>query len=379
MALRGTNQESGSPYNRRIVLESIRLLGPTTRGDIATRVGLTVQTVSTIVRELEEQGLILSVKEEPRGRGIPPSTLTINPDGGLSIGIHITPLFIEAALVNLLGDVVDSRHRVALNPIPDDAFALIEEMISELKAGLRGGRLLGAGLALPGPFDVESMSFVGSTTMIGWKNVDIRQRLADATGLPAFFENDMAAAALGEQLYGLGQQLSDYYYLFFSVGLGGAMMHDGLVMRGAWGNAGEIGHMPAVPDGEPCPCGNRGCLERYLSLDAFNRRGLSEADWVREIAPIFRNTIRTIENLFDPETVVIGGLAPQPLIDELASLVDGLNSSVSDRSDRAHPRVMVASDCQHSALRGAAALAVFGALSPRFGQMFETSEKGIAV
>ncbi|QXZ80357.1 ROK family transcriptional regulator [Rhizobium sp. L51/94] len=379
MALRGTNQESGRPYNRRIVLESIRLLGPTTRGDIATRVGLTVQTVSTIVRELEEQGLILSVKEEPRGRGIPPSTLTINPDGGLSIGIHITQLFIEAALVNLLGDVVDSRHRVALNPIPDDAFALIEEMISELKAGLRGGRLLGAGLALPGPFDVESMSFVGSTTMIGWKNVDIRQRLADATGLPAFFENDMAAAALGEQLYGLGQQLSDYYYLFFSVGLGGAMMHDGLVMRGAWGNAGEIGHMPAVPDGEPCPCGNRGCLERYLSLDAFNRRGLSEADWVREIAPIFRNTIRTIENLFDPETVVIGGLAPQPLIDELASLVDGLNSSVSDRSDRAHPRVMVASDCQHSALRGAAALAVFGALSPRFGQMFETSEKGIAV
>ncbi len=372
MALRGTNQESGRPYNRRIVLESIRLHGPTTRGDIAGRVGLTVQTVSTIVRELEEQGLILSAKEEPKGRGIPPSTLTINPEGGLSIGIHLTPLCIEAALVNLLGDVVESRQRVTLNPKPDDAFALIEEMIAELKASLRGGRLLGAGMALPGPFDVESMSFVGSTTMTGWKNVDIRQRLADATGLPAFFENDMAAAALGEQLYGLGQQLTDYYYLFFSVGLGGAMMHDGLVMRGAWGNAGEIGHMPAVPDGEPCPCGNSGCLERYLSLDAFNRRGLSEADWVREIAPIFRNAIRTIENLFDPEAVVIGGLAPQSLIEQLATLVDGLNTSVSDRSDRSHPRVLVATDCQHSALRGAAALAVFGALSPRFGQMFET-------
>lgn len=379
MALRGTNQESGRPYNRRIVLESIRLLGPTTRSDIAAKVGLTVQTVSTIVRELEEQGLILSAKEEPKGRGIPPSTLTINPEGGLSIGIHLTPLFIEAALVNLLGDVVESRQRIALNATPDEAFALVEEMMAELKNGLRGGRLLGAGLALPGPFDVESMSFVGSTTMAGWKNVDIGQRLADATGLPAFFENDMTAAALGEQLYGLGQQLSDYYYLFFSVGLGGAMMHDGLVMRGAWGNAGEIGHIPALPDGEPCPCGNCGCLERYLSLDAFNRRGLSEADWVREIAPIFRNAIRTIENLFDPEAIVLGGLAPQSLIDQLATLVDGLNSSVSARSDRRHPRVLVASDCQHSALRGAAALAVFGALSPRFGQMFETSEKGIAV
>lgn len=376
MALRGTNQESGRPYNRRIVLESIRLNGPTTRGEIAERVHLTVQTVSTIVRELEEQGLILSVREAPRGRGIPPSTLTVNPEGGHAVGIHLTPLGIEVALVNLRGDVVESRNRSTLTPMPDEAFALIGEMVEELKSSPRCGRLLGAGIALPGPFDIESMSFVGPTTMTGWKNVDISARLAEATGLPAFMENDMAAAALGEQLYGLGQQLSHYYYLFFSVGLGGTMMSDGAVMRGAWGNAGEIGHLPAVPDGEICPCGNRGCLERYLSLDAFSRRGISEADWVREITPIFRNAIRTIENLFDPETVVLGGLAPQSLIDELATLADGLSNSVSARANRTHPRLVVASDCQHSALRGAAALAVFGVLSPRFGQMFETSEKG---
>jgi predicted NBD/HSP70 family sugar kinase len=378
MTLRGTNQESGRPYNRRIVLESIRLKGPTTRGEIAERVGLTVQTVSTIVRELEEQGLILSVREKPKGRGIPPSALTIDPEGGHAVGIHLTPFGIEAALVNLRGEVVESRHREAFNAMPDDAFALISEMVSELKATGKHGRLLGAGMALPGPFDVDAMSFVGPTTMSGWKNVDIRERLADATGLPAFMENDMAAAALGEQLYGLGQQFSDYYYLFFSVGLGGVMVHDGSVIRGAWGNAGEIGHIPAVPDGEPCTCGNRGCLERYLSLEAFNRRGLPETDWVAEIAPIFRNAVRTIENLFDPETVVLGGLAPQALIEQLATLGDGLTNSIAARANRKHPRVVVASDCQHSALRGAAALAVFGVLSPRFGQMFETSEKDAA-
>ncbi|WP_159949356.1 ROK family transcriptional regulator [Rhizobium sp. 18065] len=377
MALRGTNQETGRPYNRRIVLEAIRLRGPTTRGDVAQSVGLTVQTVSTIVRELEEQGLILSVQKPPKGRGIPPSTLTINPEGGHALGIHVTPLGIEAALVNLRGDVVDSVRRKVMNATPNEAFSVISDMVVQLKASPRCGRLLGAGLALPGPFDVESMSFVGSTTMTGWKNVDIRQHLADATGLPAFIENDMAAAALGEQLYGLGQQVSDYYYLFFSVGLGGVMLHDGSVMRGAWGNAGEIGHIPTVPDGEPCPCGNRGCLERYLSLDAFERRGLPVSEWVNEVAPFFRNAIRTIENLFDPETIVLGGLAPQPLIEQLATLADGLNNSISARSDRTHPRVTVASDCQHSALRGAAALAVFGVLSPRFGQMFETSEKEI--
>ncbi|MUZ73448.1 ROK family protein [Agrobacterium vitis] len=379
MALRGTNQESGRPFNRRIVLESIRLHGPTTRGDVAERVGLTVQTVSTIVRELEDQGLLLSVREKPKGRGIPPSALTINPEGGHAVGIHLTPLGIEAALVNLRGDVVESRQRPAPNAMPDEAFALIGDMVADLKTSPRQGRLLGAGLALPGPFDVDSMSFVGPTTMAGWKNVDIRQRLADATGLPAFMENDMAAAALGEQLYGLGQQFSDYFYLFFSVGLGGAMMHDGVVMRGAWGNAGEIGHIAAIPDGELCHCGNRGCLERYLSLDAFKRSGLSEEAWVDAIAPIFRSAIRTIENLFDPETIVLGGLAPQSLIERLAALSDGLTNSISARTNRTVPRVVVASDCQRSALRGAAALAVFGVLSPRFGQMFETSEKGIAV
>lgn len=376
MTLRGTNQESGRPYNRRIVLESIRLHGPTTRADIARSVGLTVQTVSTIVRELEEQGLVLAVQKAPEGRGIPPSVLTINPEGGHAVGIHVTPLGIEAALVNLRGDVVESVRRSIVNAMPDVAFALIKEMVDTLKASPRCGRLLGAGLALPGPFDVESMSFVGSTTMAGWKNVDIRQHLADATGLPAFIENDMAAAALGEQLYGLGQQISNYYYLFFSVGLGGAMMHDGSVMGGAWGNAGEIGHIPAVADGEPCPCGNRGCLERYLSLEAFERRGLPVNEWVAEIAPFFRHAVRTIENLFDPETIVLGGLAPQSLVQHLATLGDGLDNSISARANRILPRVVVASDCQHSALRGAAARAVFGVLSPRYGQMFETSEKG---
>ena len=86
MGLRGTNQEFGRPYNRRIVLEAIRATGPTTRGRIAAEVGLTVQTVSTIIRELEEQGFVLSNREEPRGRGLPPTTLRLNPEGGYAIG-----------------------------------------------------------------------------------------------------------------------------------------------------------------------------------------------------------------------------------------------------------------------------------------------------
>ena len=372
MALRGTNQEFGRPYNRRIVLEAVRLYGPTTRGRIAKQVGLTVQTVSTIIRELEEQGFLLAEKEEPRGRGLPPTTLRLNPDGGYAIGVHVTPLGIDVGLIDLDGDVVASRSRAIADMTPDQAFAEIGALSAEVRAERPEGRMLGVGLALPGPFDITAMSFVGPTTLRGWGGVNLRQRLVEATGLPAFIEIDMAAAALGERLYGAGSAFSDFYYMFFGFGLGGAMVHDGAVLRGAWGNAGEIGHMPVVLDGEPCACGNRGCLERYVSLEAFNRRapGTSETEWARAVAPMFRAAVTTVENLFDPQTVIIGGLAPVSLLSALSDTAQNLPNSVSARSDRLSPRVILADGGAHTVLRGAAALAVSGALSPRFGQLF---------
>lgn len=370
MALRGTNQELGRPYNRRIVLEAIRLRGPIARNDIAHQVGLTVQTVSTIVRELEEDGFVLSSRDRPKGRGVPPTSLMINPLGGFAVGVQITPLAIQAALINLSGGVIAQVQQVAEHASPDAAFGIVAQLVTTLKTRQPESRLLGVGIALPGPFGVESMSFVGPTTLAGWQGVDIRDRLQAATGLPVFLATDMAAAALGEQLYGYGTELSQYYYLFFGVGLGGAMVQDGTVIRGNWGNAGEVGHMAAVPDGELCPCGNRGCLERYVSLDALMRRGIPEADWVREIAPIFARAIRTIENLFDPEAVVLGGLASEEVLALLADCAPNLGNSVASRQDRTVPRIVVAHGGENSVLRGAAALAVRGALSPERGQMF---------
>ena len=161
MALKGTNQEFGRPYNRRIVLESVRLHSPTTRGEIASRVGLTVQTVSTIVRELEEQNYLVSFRENPKGRGLPPSLLRLNPEGGFAVGVNITPIGVNAALVDLSGTVVANRHRAVTNASPATAFKIIGTMVPGLVAARPQGRMLGIGMALPGPFGVESMSFVG--------------------------------------------------------------------------------------------------------------------------------------------------------------------------------------------------------------------------
>ena len=119
VSLKGTNQEFGRPYNRRIVLEAIRLHGPVERAEIARRVGLTVQTVANITHELEAQGFIKGSRSEPRGRGSPATSLAINPSGAHAIGVHVTPRGLEAALVDLAGSIIAREHRALERPGPD--------------------------------------------------------------------------------------------------------------------------------------------------------------------------------------------------------------------------------------------------------------------
>jgi predicted NBD/HSP70 family sugar kinase len=370
--VRGTNQEFGRPYNRRIVLETVRLHAPISRGEIAKRVGLTVQTVSTIVRELEQRGFLLGSREAPKSRGYPATALTINPSGGFAIGLHVTPVSVEAALVDLSGLVVERTRRDLRPATPEASFAAIADLTRDMRQLRSDGRILGVGMAIPGPFGVDSMSFVGPTTLAGWAEVPIAKRLSATTGLTAFVGVDLAAAALGERLYGAGRDLRDFYYLYFGVGLGGCMVHEGQPLRGAFGNAGEIGHIPLVADGDPCPCGNRGCLERYLSLDAMERRSaeIGRTAWIAEAAPLLRIAIATIENLFDPETIILGGLVPEDILRDLIAAAQPLHHSVGERRDRTASRLTLSSNGEDAVLRGAAALAVSGLLSPRFGALF---------
>ncbi|WP_246226006.1 ROK family transcriptional regulator [Chelativorans xinjiangense] len=365
--LKGTNQEVGRPHNRRIVLETIRQHGPLPRVEIARRIGLTTQTVSTITSELHERGFVALRPGVPKGRGFPAPSLEINPDGGYACGVYVTPRGLEAGLINLSGKVLARKAVSAPQMSADTAFAHIGAMVREMVADCPRERFIGAGMAMPGPFDIESMSFVGPTTMEGWRGVDVGDRLQKAVGYPAFVEVDSAAAAHCERLYGVGEELFNFYYLYMGVGLGGCVIYDGQVIRGAWGNAGEIGHVPLVPDGDPCPCGNHGCLERYLSLEAYARRTpvIGEAGWLEETAPLLRSAIVTIENLFDPETIVLGGLAPVELRLKLLALTADLPNSLAARQDRQHPRVILSRCGTDAVLRGAASLAITQVFSPR--------------
>lgn len=389
MRLRGTNQEFGRPYNRRIVLEAIRLYQPISRAAIARRVGLSLQTVSNIVQEFEKLNFLVAQRAIPKGRGQPAIGLTLNPDAGYAVGLQLSTDRLKGILVDLAGQVRAAREAQVTTATPDVALPLMAAMVGELSDERAAGRVLGVGLVMPGPFNVESMSFVGPTTLAGWDRVPIAERLSTLTGLPAFLGGDSMAAALGERMHGVGRNLESFYYIYFGMGLGGGAVIDGQSFSGSWGNAGEFGHLPVVPDGKPCSCGNRGCLEVYVSLHAL-RCALKEAGivgdadlaalhaagdpalgaWLDQAVPLLRRAICTVENLFDPQCVVLGGMLPAPLLAHLKQRLEPLLPSVSNRVGRSEPRLRLSTLGSDSALHGAAVLALSGMLSPRFGLLF---------
>ena len=388
--LKGTNQDLGRPYNRRIVLEAVRLHGPISRADIARLVALSPQTITNIVREFEEMGLLTARRETPKRPGQPAIELAIDPDGGFAVGLQLLPDRLRGVLLDLTGAVRGQARAALAASTPETALPAMAAMVKRLRA-TAPGRVLGVGLAMPGPFDVEAMSFVGPTTLPGWAGVPAAERLQDLTGLPAFVGGDAPAAALSEAMFGLGRSLRDFFYIHFGLGLGGGLVVDGQVQQGAWGNAGELGHMPIVPGGRACSCGNEGCLETYVSVHAL-RTALAEAGvaldladpaaadhpavaaWIEAAVPPLRRALCALENLLDPACIVLGGEMPEPILRRLADRLDPLLPSVSRRRDRVTPRLALSALGADNALVGAAVLAISGLLSPRSGLLFAEAE-----
>lgn len=279
MVSRGTTQQSSAPYNRRIVLDVIRRQGSLSRKEIVDTVSLSPQTVANITSDLESIGLIVARRlKVEKSRGQPPIVFELNPNGGSSIGISLEPGRVSAALANLVGEVIKKQEVEVDTRDKRETLSVMVSIIRDLVARASSTeRLWGVGIALPGPFSVTDMSFVGPTALEGWTDLSVLDELHRITGLHVFYSVDSVAGALGESLFGVAKNLNNFFYMHFGVGLGGTLVTNRSAYKGANGNATEIGHIPIVPDGKPCYCGNRGCLERYLSLQSLSE-SLGRAD-----------------------------------------------------------------------------------------------------
>ena len=129
------------------------------------------------------------------------------------------------------------------------------------------------GISFGGPVDFASQRIVNSTHVAGWDDVAIPETILRDLGIPAVVDNDANAGALGELTFGAGRGCRHLVYYNIGTGIGGGIVIDGKIYRGANGNAGELGHVPVLPAGPLCDCGNRGCLEALCSGTAIGRRG----------------------------------------------------------------------------------------------------------
>jgi len=389
MVSRGTTQQSSAPYNRRIVLDVIRRHGSIARREIVDLVSLSPQTVANITNDLQTIGLIVARRVKgAKSRGQPPIAFELNPNAGNSIGISLEPGRVSAGLVNLVGEILERREVDIDTHDQRRVLATVTGLIRELRRRPAAAeRLWGIGVALPGPLVKTDISFIGPTTLEGWSDLSVLDELRDASRLQVFYSVDSVAAALGESLFGVARALDNFFYMHFGVGLGGTLVVNRSAYRGANGNATEIGHIPAVPGGKPCYCGNAGCLERYLSVQSLAEAlGVSEAldrdalivaalerntdaalqAWCREAAERLRDAVCVIENLLDPLTIVIGGSAPKLLVERLVALAEPLHHSVRGGVASPTTRIVLSERQEDSSILGAAVLPIYDLLSPRF-------------
>lgn len=227
MSLRGNSQEKNKPYNRRLVLETIRLRGPVSRTEIAAALGLSSQSITNIIRDLVAENLVDQNRGKAIQRGQPPIELKVNPSGAFAIGMQINRHGLKAILVDLADQIVEELSVPLSSTQPDVVLQEVGRLVEQLcknPSVVESKRICGLGVAMPGPFGVLAEGGWGEASLPEWQGLDISAALSEVSGLPVFLGNDATAAAIGEKHYGLGKNLQNFFYIHFGgFGLGGGI------------------------------------------------------------------------------------------------------------------------------------------------------------
>ena len=369
-------------HNLGVVLRHVADHGPRSRAAIAQETGLNKTTVSSLVGELIEFGLVRETEVEMRGTvGRPALPVELSGRRVVGLGLELGVDFLAVRAADLTGD---ARHHMLVTADNrgrrvDDVLDDLARLASDALAAIREQDLLTAGavIALPGLVDSDGRLLVAPN--LGWTGVSVPELLAERLGRPPFpiqAENEANLGALAELWEGAGREFSDFIYVSGELGVGAGIIIAGELFRGAHGFGGELGHTTVEPEGELCACGNRGCLETRVALGALLRAaGLEPGARVDELAERAEDgderVLRTLAdagrwlgiavasaaNLLNPRGVVVGGyfatLGPW--------LLPGLRQELDAHVLAAEwdaPRVVTSALGADAAVRGASALAL---------------------
>lgn len=246
----GANQSWVRDYNERMVLSLVRSHGSLAKSEIARKSGISAQTVSVIMRSLEQDGLLLR-GEPQRGKvGQPSIPMRLDPDGVFSIGLKIGRRSAALILVDFLGRERKEVRKSYAYPIPSDLVTFAKTGIAELFEILSPQelkRVTGIGVSMP--FELWNWAEkIGAPAgqMEAWKKFDFQAELATITDLPVIIQNDATTACSAELMFGRGVDLADFVYFFIGTFIGGGVVLNHSVYSGRTGNAGAFGSMPVV-------------------------------------------------------------------------------------------------------------------------------------
>ena len=250
---RGGSQSGVRLYNERLVLSLIRRYGSLPKAEIARISGLSAQTASVIVKQLEADGLLLRQRPQ-RGRiGQPPVPLSLNPDGAYSIGLKVGRRSADLVLIDLKGKVRASRHRTYRYPEPAATLAFVRAGIEELQRDLKPAqRARISGLGIATPFELwnwEKEIGAPRDVLQVWRAFDLVSEVTKLSSWPVQLCNDATAACAAELSFGIGSRYRDFVYFFIGSFIGGGIVLNGMLYQGRTGNAGALGSMPVSGEG----------------------------------------------------------------------------------------------------------------------------------
>lgn len=323
MSVKANNVKTVKSNNRSLILNILRR-SPTSRADIAKLTGLLKSSVTGITNELIAEGQIKEIGTDEVTLGRKPILLDIAADNRFAAGIILHRKEIKVCLTNLKSEILGVRACAiesfcSAAQIIDYCCNTLFELIKE--KGFEKQKCIGIGISSPGPLDYKAGIILSPPKLDILKNTPIADEISKKTDMPVVLENNSVLLAMRENI--LQSEFKNFMSVIISNGIGSAVVSGGKIYRGFGGFSGEIGHISIKAGGRECPCGNRGCLERYVSLSAVKEKFGFEsyravADAAAEgdakalkvidyIAEHLGCGLVTAVNLFDLDAVILHG------------------------------------------------------------------------
>ena len=272
--LHGSNINLVKAHNLRVVLLTLLHEPRLSRVQLAKHTRLSNTTITNLVTELIDQGIVSEEgesqppAEEIRPVGRPRTGIHLEPEARFVVGVHIGIGRFRVAIANLRCEILDKQsyeYDIALpaQEVLDQIAGCIEYAI--LVSQVERERILGVGVGASGLVDFQSGINVLAPNL-NWHNVPVKEYLASALRMPVVVDNNVRTMALGETHFGAGREVNSLVFVYGRIGVGAGLTFKGQVYRGSAMGAGEIGHtIMLLQGGEPCRCGNSGCLETLIS------------------------------------------------------------------------------------------------------------------